>query len=251
MTLPLHSEKHAEPPLFTAAESWEYFGEGEPLDVPANVVLCYQDHLFEQVANRPDADPIDGLFPEVVVLDEPDAPVGVAGGFGVGAPATAMAMEELHHHGANRFLSVGFAGTLRPDVAVGDFVLPTEALRDEGTSHHYVEPAETIRPAESLVADLRAYLTAREVEYHEGTSWTIDAIYRETPAEVERYRDRGVVTVEMELAATLAVADYHGIAAGGLFAVSDRLGDEWERGFEDASERLEEALEYGVGTLTA
>jgi uridine phosphorylase len=115
---------------------------------------------------------------------------------------------------------------------MGEFVVCEKAIRDEGTSHHYVESETYARPSDSVVTTIRETLREREEPFHVGPSWTTDAVYQETRAEVERYADQGVLTVEMEAATVFTVAAYRGVDAGAMFVVSDYLGpSEWEPNF--------------------
>jgi uridine phosphorylase len=122
---------------------------------------------------------------------------------------------------------------------MGEFVVCEKAIRDEGTSHHYVESETYARPSDSVVTTIRETLREREEPFHVGPSWTTDAVYQETRAEVERYADQGVLTVEMEAATVFIVATYRGVNAGAMFVVSDHLGpSEWEPNSHLAEEDL-------------
>jgi uridine phosphorylase len=148
------------------------------------------------------------------------------------------------------FLSIGIAGCLDESVEMGEFVVCEKAIRDEGTSHHYVESEKYARPSESLLADAERHLSKRDEPYHVGPSWTTDAIYQETEAEVRRYADEGVLTVEMEAAAVFAVANHRGVEAGALFVVSDYLGlSDWEPKFHLTAEDLQRLGDTAVDIL--
>lgn len=250
MTVPNFRDKHGEPALVTPEDSKEYHGDGNEGHWPEAVVLCYHDGLFERIAETRSARSLDMGLCEFRVLEGVDADVGVAGEFGIGAPVAALLMEELIVRGVRRFLSVGHVGALDTDVPFGSVIVPTRAIRDEGTSHHYLEPDTYVDVSPSLLADIEASLEDAGVDYHAGPNWTTDAPFRETAAEVERYREAGVLTVDMELSATLAVAEYRNVEAGGLFTVSDYLGDgEWEPRFRETLDHLEGVFDLGVAAL--
>ena len=137
--------------------------------------------------------------------------LGFVTGFGIGAPAAAMVLEELVELGATRFVSLGFAGALSSDLDFDDVVVCSKALRDEGVSHHYLAPARYSFPSPTLSAQLLRALSADGEPVSEGPSWTIDAIFRETIAEATAYRDEGILTVEMEAAALFAVGEVLGV----------------------------------------
>ena len=150
----------------------------------------------------------------------------------IGAPAAAAQVEELIVCGMRSLIVTGAAGSLQPHAPIGTVVLPTSAIREEGTSHHYTPSHEPALPAPRLVGLLEDALKTRGIDYVSGPTWTTDAVYREHRSKIERYRTQGVVTVEMELSALLTVAAYRGVECAGLFAVSDELhGDRWDLGF--------------------
>jgi uridine phosphorylase len=102
-----------------------------------------------------------------------------------------MLMDELIGDGVEALLSIGFAGCLDDGIDMGEFIVCEKAIRDEGTSHHYVESEKFAHPSEILVAETERLLADRCEPYHAGPSWTTDAIYRETKEEVRRYAEAG------------------------------------------------------------
>lgn len=243
MTVPNVADKHGHPAVVHPGEGVE----PDP-DHPAVVVLCYQDSLFEAVVEEfagEDVSPAWSLYDCVRLVDHPR--VAVAGRFGIGAPTATMVLEHLAARGAEAFLSVGYAGSLTRDVALADLVVPDAAIRDEGTSHHYLAPDRTVEPTPALHRSTVAAARDSDRAVHEGPTWTTDAPYRETVAEVERYAEAGVLTVEMEAAATFAVAHYRGLAAAAAFVVGDYVTpDEHERRFEETQPHLEDAFDVAV-----
>jgi uridine phosphorylase len=102
-------------------------------------------------------------------------------------------------------------------------VLPGELVREEGTSFHYAPPEEALHTSEALNERLRTVADDLGVRLVEGRHWTTDAIYRETWSKVERFRDRGVVSVDMELSALAGVAHYRQCELSSLLVVTDIL----------------------------
>lgn len=173
--------------------------------------------------------------------------VGVTVLAGTGAPFTGVAVEEYSALGASRFVIVGTAGSLQPQIEVGGFVLCDRALRDEGTSHHYIAPSRYVRPSVGITRDLKVALERDGTAYIVGPTWTTDAPYRETLAEIRRYRALGILTVEMEASAVFAIAHCRGKEAGALFVVSDVLHDRgWEPRFHDVRSALRKALQVAI-----
>ncbi len=169
----------------------------------------------------------------------------------VGAPNAAIRLEELRAHGIRQFVAVGTAGSLQPDLDVGEIVLCSRAIRDEGTSHHYARPALYADSSPGLTRRLRTTLESNGIPFRMGISWTTDAPYRETVPEIVRYRHQGVLTVEMEAAAIFAVAARLGVSAGALFVVSDRLDESrWQPRFHDVGQDLKIALKVALKALS-
>lgn len=155
---------------------------------------------------------------------------------GVGAPLAAGFLEEVIAMGGRRFVACGGAGALVPGLDLGHPVVVDSAVRDEGTSHHYVAPARVIEADPHAVAILRDTLARHDVAHLVGRSWTTDALYRETRARAERRVAEGCVVVEMEAAALFAVARYREVTFGQLLIAGDTLaGETWDdRGWMSA-----------------
>jgi uridine phosphorylase len=132
-------------------------------------------------------------------------PIGVVG-LAVGAPFAVLVAEQLFASGCRLLISVTSAGQIRSLGPTPYFVLIDRALRDEGTSHHYLPPS-TFAEADAALAE-RAFAAAvtLPVSVHRGTAWTTDAPYRETEEAIAAARDHGALAVEMEAAALYAFA---------------------------------------------
>ena len=266
VTYPNFAGKHAEEALYSASDFVGYLrriGDEAPR-APAGVILCYQRHLYEYVLRaegmeRAGPAPGRGFLASLVPLPSTGGAVGLVGRFGIGAPAAAAALEELAARGTSAVVSVGTAGSLQHSLKPGDLVLCEAAIRDEGVSHHYLPPGKLAPASPSLTAALGAALTG--TSYQTGTSWTIDAPYRETIAEVRHYQAEGVLCVEMEAAALFAVASVRGMHLASAFVISDSLaGLEWnpqfhgvkvQEGLVTLHQAAVAALSLPVGSLPA
>ncbi len=124
----------------------------------------------------------------------------------VGAPFAVLVAEELFASGCRLVISITSAGQITPFGAPPYFVLIARALRDEGTSYHYLPPApySELRPAIGEV--IRAGWDHTRLPLYSGASWTTDAPFRETEAMLVRCRSAGILAVEMEAAALYALA---------------------------------------------
>ena len=146
-----------------------------------------------------------------------------------GAPGAAATLEELHAMGCKKFIICGGAGALTKDSKVGEIVVPVSAVRDEGTSYHYLEPSREIECHKETVGIVVSCLKQMGIPFTTGKTWTSDAIYRETPDMIELRRSEGCITVEMEAAAFFAVSQYYNIPlAQLLYAGDDVSGEVWD-----------------------
>ena len=145
------------------------------------------------------------------------------------APGAAATIEELHAMGCDKFVICGGAGALVKGSNVGEIILPTSAVRDEGTSYHYVKPSREIACHPGALKTAAAALTEMGIPFSTGKTWTTDAMYRETPDMIERRRSEGCVTVEMETAAFFAVSSYYDLPLVQLlYAGDDVSGATWD-----------------------
>lgn len=228
MGFPNLKDKHARGALFSAADFMAYLrrvGFYPRFKPPHGMILCYQASLMEYILKKHKTTRVNGLGGATYLLDETGGRVGVAGKFGIGAPAAVTNFEELIAFGVKRFISIGTAGALRKGVDIGDIMVCERAIRDEGTSYHYLKPSKYAYPSRALTAAIRAALKAGGVEFFSGTTWTVDAPYRETVAEVKKYQKEGVSTVEMEASALFAAAKVRRVPIATMFTISDSLAD--------------------------
>ena len=259
MPFPNFPDKHKGTALFSPEDWLAYLKkvgnhpEGPP---PEGVILCYQRSLWDYIQEHHATTPMqkNRLLGNVHYLDDTDNRLAVAGQFGIGAPVAAIVLEELIAFGAYRFISVGTAGSLLPGLDIGDLVVCDQAVRDEGTSYHYLPPSKTVLASPTLTASLTSVLESRGIPFRTGPSWTIDAPYRETTDEIRHYQEEGVLTVEMEAAALFAVAAFRSVSMGILLTISDSLADiEWKPEFHhtDTQKGLETLYQVAVEALQA
>lgn len=150
---------------------------------------------------------------------------------GVGAALAGGFLEEIIAMGCRKFIVVGGAGGLKPGLRKGALIVPTAALRDEGTSYHYLPPSRFVRAHPRAVRAIEATLSTNRIPYIKGKTWTTDGFYRETRRRVRRRLAEGCLTVEMEAAAFFAVAKYRRVVLGQiLYRADDLSGPEWDGG---------------------
>jgi len=149
---------------------------------------------------------------------------------GVGAPLAAGLLEEAIASGCKKFVVVGGAGVLDKGLSVGKLILVESAVRDEGLSYHYIPPGRAIQAQPEVLAVMRAALEARGLPFVAGKTWTTDAPYRETQTMIDARRAEGCLTVEMETASLLAVAQFRHVLLGQILYAGDDLSSEnWDR----------------------
>jgi uridine phosphorylase len=204
---------------------------------PERFIFTWQRSFFQGIKSRYAHKTCKGFIGEVIILDEDEASrptLGVAGNFGIGAPAAVLLMESLIALGVKQFVGLGTAGGLmsldelklteeKRSLRIGSTILAVEALRDEGTSYHYLPEDQRAKPDSEQFEDLTHLMNRAGLPYKTSSVWTTDAFFRETAEEVEFYLERGVQAVDMEASALFACAEKRGVSMVSLFVISDIL----------------------------
>lgn len=148
---------------------------------------------------------------------------------GLTAPYCVAVMEEIIAHGCSKLLALGFSCTLHKSISRRTVVVPNAAIRDEGTSYHYVAPSREINVSKNVIEVIEYVLKKHNVKYLIGKTWTTDGLFRETKFKIARRRDEGCLTGEMECASMLAVAQFRNVKFGHLLAITDDIsGEKWD-----------------------
>jgi len=213
----------------------------KPVDVPEHCVICFYQDVINDVVEKRGAKQVATLKSEIGPhpVYEMDFEGNRLAFFHpwVGAPLAAGLLEEVIALGCRKFIACGSAGVLSGDIAVGHVVIPVSAVRDEGTSYHYLPPTREVQASPEAVSAIEQVLKRYSIPYILGKTWTIDAFYRETPSKVKLRREEGCLTVEMEAAALFAVARFRRVLLGQILCGGDDVsGEEWDarRGVERA-----------------
>lgn len=141
----------------------------------------------------------------------------------VGAPACVCGLEEVAAMGAEKFVFFGCCGILDEEAAQDRILVPTGAVRDEGTSYHYLLPDNEIRSDSHSAEILKGCLEKCGYPYVCGKIWTTDAIYRETPPQIKARKNQGCIAVDMEYSALLATAQFRNLPFIQFFYGADSL----------------------------
>ena len=214
-------------------------------DVSPHVFLCGDPARVERISSGWEKIRTVAEIREyrIVAGERHGVPLSVAS-TGIGGPSTAILLEELIKVGADTFVRIGNSGGLAPSVELGDLVVTTGSVRDEGTSRSYVVPEYPALADWRIVGALVAAARERDVPCHTGITWSLDAFYaRNAILEpdgsmasmsvggywphglAERIADMRMARVlncEMESAALLTLAGLFGVRAGSVCVVSDR-----------------------------
>jgi uridine phosphorylase len=205
----------------------------KPQNSPVHCVICFFREVIDKVISEKNAKVIaenrweDGPHPVYEILHN-----GHRLAFyhpGVSASMAAGLLEEVIALGCRKFIACGGCGVLVNDIEVGNLIVVSGAIRDEGVSYHYVPPQREIIANEAGVNALVMTLDKLGMQYRIGKTWTTDAPYRETPAKIARRREEGCLSVEMEAAGMMAVAQFRNVLLGQvLYGGDDLSGGEWD-----------------------
>ena len=149
-----------------------------------------------------------------------------------GSSIIACYAEEMRKRNAGRIYRLGTCGSLQRDAEIGDVVLATAAIRDEGTSNQYVAPYFPAVADPHLVTEFERRLGNKGIPIHTGITWTTDGRFVESNEKISSFSRMGVKSVDMETSALLTVCYLHGIPALSISVVTDRPIDDLEKDFK-------------------
>lgn len=227
MDIPLTEYDHNPSALINAAE------HKRPIDGADCCVITFFPEVVEKVVREKNAKKI-GRFAKDVGdfslygISYKGQNVGIYYS-GVGAPLAAIFFEQAIAYGFKRFVACGGAGVLKKNIQAGKIIIPSSALRDEGTSYHYQPASRVIEMDPIAVKILEDELKDDGTPYITGRTWTTDAPYRETKDKIHQRAAEGCLTVDMECSAFIAVSRFRNVKFGQyLYAGDDLSGAEWD-----------------------
>jgi uridine phosphorylase len=213
-----------------------------PRDMPEHCVICFFKEVLDKIVMENKARVLvenrweDGPHPiyeiehngEQLAFFHP----------GIGAPLSASLLEEVIAFGCKKFVACGGSGVLAREIAVGNLIVVSGAVRDEGVSYHYLPPGREVIANKIGVNALIKTLGKYDIPYQTGKTWTTDAPYRETPDMIVKRKEEGCLTVEMECAGMMAVAQFRDVIFGQvLYGGDDLSGANWDnRGWQSRKE---------------
>ncbi len=174
---------------------------------------------------------------DLYVFEQDGLTLGIIGCV-VGSSFAVLVAEELFASGCKLLVSVTSSGQISTLRSPPYFILIDRALRDEGTSYHYLPPSNYSEAPAELINRLDGAFDDFNVPVLRGPTWTTDAPFRETAEEIERMRERGLLAVEMETAALYAFAQARGKPVICFAHVTNQMGQiegDFEKGEADGT----------------
>ncbi len=206
---------------------------GAPQPVPEKAVLCFFQEVIRELVDGGRLVKIGEMVSEMgpnplyrmelngqdMLVFHPGVGAALAGGF----------LDEVIAAGGRQFIACGGCGVLQKEIVAGHPVILNAAVRDEGTSYHYLPPGREVSASPRPTAALEETLKGRGLDYLIGKSWTTDGLYRETAGRRRKRVSEGCLVVEMEAAAFFAVAQFRGVEFGQIVYGGDLVVPEgWD-----------------------
>lgn len=204
----------------------------EKIDISERVIMCFYSEVIDKLVNEGRLKEITNLYSQmgkhpIYELEHEGKKVTVFHP-GVGAALGAGLMEEVIALGGSKFISCGSGGVLDKNITAGHILVPYSAVRDEGTSYHYIEPSREISVNNKAVKAIENVLISHSCKYLLIKTWSTDSFYRETKDKMKLRKDEGCLAVEMECSAFCAVAEYRDVIFGQIIYSGDDIScEEW------------------------
>ena len=143
----------------------------------------------------------------------------------IGGPFAVLVAEQMAISGARLVLGLTSAGRVSSEMPVPGLVAVTSAIRDEGTSYHYLPPAALVNAPSDVASVLKSELGKQSLPVRSGVVWTTDAPYRETAKQLASHAKAGVLAVEMQAASLFAFSAAHRFPVGIVAHVTNSAGE--------------------------
>jgi len=155
----------------------------------------------------------------------------------IGGPYTVLVAEQMRVVGAQAIVGIASAGRIGRELPLPGIVVAEDAVRDEGTSLHYLPPGLKVASDRALAAALAGSLAVVGLPVRKGLVWTTDAPYRETQIQIDHWASQGVLAVEMQAASLFAFGQRQRVRTGLVAHVTnavDHEGEPFHKGPDDA-----------------
>ena len=214
-------------------------------DFPETVVSVFSHQLFDAIVRFlggtviAESHDVDGVWPVYEVNYKGKRFAFFKGR--LGGPACVGAFEDVMAFGGKRIILLGNCGVLDKNIKDCGIIIPTKAIRDEGTSYHYAPAGDTIEVNTKYTEEFKKVLEEFGYPYVEGVTWTTDAFYRETPQKIESRKKIGAICVQMECASMQAFCNFRGIEFFQFLYAGDNLDhSSWDPRSLSGNERLDD-----------
>ncbi len=168
----------------------------------------------------------------------------------VGAASSSVAYETMLAKGLEKLVMFGTCGVLDDTIEDLAIIIPTSAIRDEGTSYHYMPSSKEIEINKKYRSDFIEILNAHNISYVEGKTWTTDAPFRETIDKIDHRKNMGAICVDMEASAINAVANFRKKDVFQFFYAADNITSSvWDQRSLSNSIKLDEKKKIGLLAL--
>jgi uridine phosphorylase len=172
----------------------------------------------------------------------------------IGGPYAVLIAEQLQAAGARLIIGLTSAGRVSPDLPLPCLVVVTCAIRDEGTSYHYLPPDSKVPCNSPVVPHLERELLSTGWTVRSGKVWTTDAPYRETKTQLNKWACEGALAVEMQAASLFAFGIARQVSVASVAMVSnaiDHAGDQFDTGSHDDGLRVLRGIARAARSLFA
>ena len=214
-------------------------------------VTCFSKNLFDQLISEFDSEEIalssngNGKLPVYKINYEgKDIALFMSR---VGASACVVQYEELFAMGLEKIVVFGTCGVLDKSIDDLAIIIPNAAIRDEGTSYHYLKSAREIEVNPKYQKEFINLLKKHNYSYVTGKVWTTDAPYRETRNKVLKRKEEGCLCVDMECSAITALAQFRNKEIFQFFYAADNLDSaKWDKRSLGSNEKLSDKEKIGL-----
>lgn len=218
------SEKNAiiNPSMFVEKESTKIE------NFPKTIITCFAHNLIEYAVENYNAKELTKIgnangLKSVYLIEVGNKKLGLTMS-AIGAPCCIGDYENLFEIGFENIVVFGTCGVLQNSIKENSIIIPTSAIREEGTSFHYVEPKEEIETNVHTLEKIIEFF--KDFNYTTGKVWTTDAFYRETVSKVNLMKEKGCICVDMECSAISALAKFRNKKVAQFFYAADNLDSE-------------------------
>lgn len=210
-------------------------------EICETIILSFNGEIVERVKQFEDVyeggylTNLNGRLPWYIYEKKDGSKVAVAIAT-IGAPMVVGLLEELKVRGFKNFIVLGSCGVLDQSIQADKIILPSSALRDEGTSYHYAPASDEIAYDETLLLTMEEALNKSGIEHIRTKAWTTDAFYRETADKVKRRLAAGATVVDMEASAIMAWTQFRQAKVYQFFYTADYVdhhNHEWDARHEE------------------